>query len=562
MEQPTNQPGIPTFDIEALAWTIPIAIGFYDGERYHEFLKEKESDDIVWKFLQFLEEHYYGYRIYAHCASKFDNKFIMASLVQHNEIIDMEMGLISLKWKRMEISFEDSYLLIPSSLERAAKLFGVEEKKIWNHKETLNPWEMGSKLGVFRDYLKTDCISLSQIMFKVCELLGTNFGVMPSISLSTTAVKVFDKCFHKVDKIDSNEEFEDFIREAIYGGRNEVYQKYGEGINIYDIKSMYVSCYNYPVPVGKLRWIKPDLSKGTLAEAVVKVPKDLYIGPLPLRKGGKLIFPVGEFRSWWDTEELTNALRFGVDLDIKRQLCADEEPVMTGFGQFIGRIRGNKQDEFWKMFGLSVTGKFGQSRWRDEIKHISEIEDLKGWLPIDTNETYFATKKYMTGKSPYIKPAVDMRIRARARIKHLDFILEASKKGKVFYGDTDSIYTTSRLKSGTQVGDLVNLGKAERGYFIRQKLYAVIQKGKMRQKSAGYSDLKLSEEDFKTMLAGKSIETDTENLPAFRSILKTGEFNLFMKGRKIKISESKDNRLTIGNDTQPICLTLKDSPED
>ncbi len=550
-------PSLPTMDIEALNWTIPIAVGFYDGIKYHEFIKEKESQDVVWDFLTFLRENYYGYKIYAHCASRFDNKFIMASLVQHGEKINLDMGLVSLKWEGPNICFEDSYLLVPMSLERAAHLFGAEEKKEWDFSLQLNPWEMGEKLGIFRNYLKTDCMSLSQIMFKVCELMGTTFGVMPSISLSTTAVKVFDKCFYDIDKISPNEEFEDFIRDAIYGGRNEVYCKYGEKINIYDIKSMYVSCYNEPVPIGQMRWIKPDIEKGTLCEATVKVPKDLYIGPLPLRRHGKLIFPTGEFTSWWDTCELRNSLKFRVDVKIRRQLCAEEEPVMDSFGKFIGYIRGNKNDEFWKMFGLSVTGKLGQSRWRDDIKHISDIKDLQGWTPLDGDEKYFSTKRYVNGHMPYVKPAIDMRIRAKARIKHLDFILGAMKKGKVFYGDTDSLYTTAKLPIGKQVGELVSLGKAERGYFIRQKLYGYVQRGKLVQKSSGYSDLKLSEEDFKDLLNGKTLDTDTISLPSVRSVLREEEVKLLSKGRKIRVDNNKENRVTVGEDTEPVHLVPK-----
>ena len=541
------------FDVEAVNWTIPIAVGFFDGYNYHEFIKKQENDDVIWEFLSLLKERFRGIKLYAHCASKFDNKFILASLCKHGQTVGLELGLVKLRWKEPNITFEDSYLLVPMSLARMNKMFGVEEKGTWEHDKGLRPWEMGDSFPTFREYLKNDCTSLSHSLHKLCELLGYTFGIMPSISLSTTSVKAFDKCFYDLDEIYPNEEYEEFIREATYGGRNEVYKRYGEDINLYDVHWMYTSCYDTPVPTGRMRWVKPNLDIGTLAEATVRVPKDWYIGPLPYRLDRRLIFPVGEFTSWWDVNELRSAAEMGVDITIRRQLYCEEEPILKDFGVFMSRLRGGKKDNFWKIFGLALSGKFGQSRWRDSIKHISEISDMKGYTPLDDEELYFTTKEYLDRKAPYIRPAVSMRVRSEARIRHLKLILQALKFGEVFYSDTDSIFTTTQLPTSGEVGGLTFLGKADKGYFIRQKLYATIVKGKMRQKSAGYSDLKLSEEDFISLLNGTDLEVGADVLSSYRTILKQKELSLLDRGRLIKGSLG-DNRIPVGNDTKPICL--------
>jgi hypothetical protein len=553
--------GIPVYDIECIQWTIPIAVGFYDGYNYHEFIKESENDDVIWRFLCYLKESFQGIKLYAHCGSKFDSKFVLDSLCKHGEVVSLEAGFIRLKWKGANITFEDSYLILPMKLSRATKIFGVEEKKVWKHEETVEPWKMGETLSTFRSYLRTDCLALSQSIYKLCELLGTTFGQMPSISLSTTAAKIFDKCFYPVQQIDPNEQFEDFIRKAIYGGRNEVYKRYGEGVRHYDIKSMFVSCYNSPVPIGKMRWIRADIDKGTLAEATVKVPKDWYIGPLPYRQSieglplrDKLVFPVGEFTGWWDMEELRYATELGVDIAIRRQLYCEEEPILESFGKFVATLRGTRQDEFWKFFGLALSGKFGQGRWRDAIRHVSEIRDFRGYYPIDRDETYFSTKEYIRGGAPYIKPAVSMRIRTMARIKHLKLILGALDKGQIFYGDTDSIFTTSNLPTGEQVGDLIFIEEASRGYFIRQKFYALEVQGRFRQVSAGYSDLKLNKEDFTNLLNGQGLDIESIKLPSYRHLLQGREFELLERSRSIKLSQEIDSRVPDGNDTRPIHL--------
>jgi len=547
--------GVPTFDLETIHWSIPIAVGFFDGYGYTEFIKESEDEDVVWKFLSYLKEYHGGIKLYAHCASKFDNKFILASLCQHSEAVSLEAGLMRLRWKGPNITFEDSYPIVPMSLERMNKMFGVEEKGEWKHEMGLSPWEMNEKLPTFKAYLRNDCISLSHSMYRLCEMLGTTFGQMPSISLATTSAKVFDRCFYPVDSIEPNEEFEEFIRKAIYGGRNEVYRRYGENINMYDIHWMYTSCYDTPVPTGKMRWTKENIDRGTLAEATVKVPKDWYLGPLPKKIRGKLTFPVGEFTDWWDMRELRNAAEMGIDIAIRRQLYCEEEPVLETFGKFVSKLRNTSKDLYWKVFGLSLSGKFGQGRWRDSVRHISDIKDMKGYTPLDEREEYFVTKEYSGRRAPYIKPLVAMRIRAEARIRHLKIILDALKSGEIFYGDTDSIFTTATLTTGKEVGDLVYIGKAERGYFVRQKLYGIIQEGRLTQKSAGYSDVKLSENDLKNLLDGKNLNTETSLLTSYRATLSERDVRLLTYARQIK-GEMGDNRIPIGNDSQPICLPL------
>jgi len=543
---------IPTFDIETVSWKIPISVGFFDGYNYHEFIKESEDDDVIWKFLCFVRDNFPGIKIFAHCASHFDNKFLLAALSEREENISLEAGLAKLTWLGPKVTFMDSYLLVPMSLRRMGEMFGVGEKEMWDHESTQNPWEMGEKLTAFKEYQRTDCILLSKAIRSLCEELGMYFGVMPSISISTTAVKAFDKFFYSLDQISSNEYAEQFIREAIYGGRNEVYKRYGENINVYDINSMYVSCYDVPIPIGNLRWIKGDLDRGSLIEATVKVPTDLYIGPLPLHYQGKLVFPVGEFKGWWDARELRNAVEnFGVDISIRRQLCAEELPVLKEFGEFMGRLRFTPLRRFWKIFGLSISGKFGQSRWRDTVRHSSEIRNFTGYTPLDKDENYFKITEYIRGRNPYIKPAVSMRVRAEARIRHLNWLAKAMKQGEIYYSDTDSVFTNSVLPTSDNPGDLTNWEKAKRGYFIRPKLYGVVTKKSLIQRSAGFSDLKLSEADFKSLLGGDLIERPYEELAGLSRILKAGEVELLQRRRKLRATTGF-GRIPEGNDTIPL----------
>ena len=50
--------GVPTFGFETVGFAMVTAIGFFDGEEYYEWYQEKEDQNLVWVFLQFLKGNY------------------------------------------------------------------------------------------------------------------------------------------------------------------------------------------------------------------------------------------------------------------------------------------------------------------------------------------------------------------------------------------------------------------------------------------------------------------------------------------------------------------------
>jgi len=556
---------VPTYDIEAIDWVNPIAVGLFDGITYREFLQTSDKDDVIWKFLEYLRDNLKGIRLYAHNAAKYDAKFILAKLQEKKEPIRMEAGLYRLVWLRARITFEDSYVALPGSLKALSEGFGVSQKLEWEHKDTEYPWVMRPQdLDSFRAYLKRDCLSLSEVMEKYCEKLLTSFQVTPSLTLALTAMKAFDKNYYPVKKIDSNERFEKQIRLATYGGRNEVYRRYGENLNFYDVRSMFMSCYDVPVPIGKLLWTTPNIDTGTLARARVKVPTSFYIGPLPVRYRGRLTFPVGDLPpGWWDTSWLRFAAELGCDISILQQLRADEEPILKDFAEDTYRFRVNSTKEIesrlWKLFGLRLSGKFGQSRWQSRIVHADEIKDYTGSHPLDANEEYHEFTEYISGhRAPYIKPAISMRIRSEAGIRHTKLLLEALSRGDLYYGDTDSIVTSATLPIGKGLGELQLVNKALRGYFIQCKFYGYVSPmGVLHQTSAGFRDFRLDEEDFEKLLDGKTVDEGFYlSLSNWREVLKKAAVRKINRHRTISSTLGFRNRRQLGKDTKPLRLHL------
>ena len=542
----------PVYDIESIQWVNPIAVGYYIDERYHEVLKTSDDHDVMWSFLQEVRK-YENAKFYAHNAANYDNKFVLDCLARHDEEVRFIAGLGKIVWVKPNISFEDSFLLLGRNLATCCEAFNVPRKLTWEHDTTVNPWEMGPRLDTFRQYLRRDCISLSESLDKFIDLLLSNFGILPSSTLALTAAKSFDKGFFPLKKIASNEAYEFAIRDATYGGRNEVYKRYGESIYLYDVKRMFMSCYDTPVPIGKMSWITPNIDRGTLAEAMVKVP-DTQVGPLPYRYMGRLIFPVGIFRGWWDMVELRNAVRKGVDIKLLRQLEGEEEPILKPFSDLVNQLsNGSNQalGSIWKLFGLRLSGKFGQHKSRTEIKHVRDTA-ANEYNPIDQGEVYHEVDSILnTHQSPYTKPAINMRIRAEARVRHLNKLLEAKD---IYYCDTDSVYTTSEMSTGDNIGELKQIGYAKRAYFVGNKFYGYVDdNNQLKQKTAGYRDYQLTEYDFRRVLKGEEIACSFKRIGDWKSVVHGDGVNLV--NRKFTFRQSDfGNRIMGDAETSPIKL--------
>lgn len=545
---------VPVFDLECMNWTLPIAVGYIVNNEYYEVLKTSESCDVIWEFLKEISK-YKGTKFFAHNAAGYDNKFLLDSLTKHGQTVEFKAGLGGLKWVETNISFEDSYLILGRSLAACCEAFEVPRKLEWNHSETVNIWEMNSKLDSFRAYMKRDVIALSMVLEAFSRQLLDLFGVVPSLTMSLTAVKAFSRDFFPVEQIYTNEEYESFIRQATYGGRNEVYKRYGENIYFYDVKRMFMSCYDTPIPIGKLGWCRPNIDKGVLAEAAVYVPEWMHIGPLPYRHKRHLLYPVGKFQGWWDMHLLRFAALLGCDIKILRQLDGAEAPILNDFGKMVGKlgeISNAEMAKIWKIFGLRLTGKFGQHRLRTEIKHISKIKDQTGYYPIDPSELYQEKTVYQDGnKSPYIKPAVNMRIRSEASVRHLKLLLKAEDP---YYCDTDSIYTTFKQEEGTIPGTLRQIDFASKGWFIGSKFYGYInQNGIMKQKTAGFHDFHLTEHDFQKLIDGKEVPGTFTTMGNWREVLKGKGVERLSHSHTFS-DRPINNRIMDGINTRPIKL--------
>ena len=534
-----DRPALPsvysmvTDDDGERAW--PKVIGLYLGDRdeYVEFHKNGEEQEIIWEFLSFVKDSCSHTTLYANDAVDSDHKFIVNALVRHGEDLEFPGGTAKIRWVGPKIDFMDAYQVMAMGLNKASRAMQVTRRLSGDNGHDPK--------------LYSDCIALSETLQTFEDMINSHFpgvSATKSSTLSLTAVKIFDKRYFPMKEINPNEEFEEYLRLATYAGRNEVYRRYGETINMYDIRGNYISCYDAPMPVGKLRWTRPNIDHGTLAEAKVSVPYNLFIGPLPCRINGKLVFPTGNIVGWWDMTDLRGAAELGCDMDILRQLECDEVPIMKGFGSRVCELRDEAEygqhnpdlGRIFKTLGLRLCGKLGQHRVRTEVRKTCSINNLVGWSPLDEEETYHErTVKLKGSRMPYVKPGINMRVRAEARKRHLKHLLEAENRGKLFYCDVDSVNTTADLEVGMRHGELQLKDKAMRAYFIKPKVYGYIdQYGKTRQRTAGFKDLPLTEVELEGLIRGEEIQCKWKGLTGWKDLMSADGIRVVERRRTLR----------------------------
>ena len=547
---------LPTFDLNIVGNDEVGRIGFYDGKEYIEFIKEGEDDDVVWRFLQ--EVKLLKVKVvYSQEAQYCGNKFILDCLMRHEQRIVANSALMSVKWENASVHFKDSNSLLKMDLKDACILFNV-------------PYEIGTdtNLTMVGNRLKRDVVSLSVAYTEFVHRLFTVFNLSarggPGETLALTSLRVFEM-FHDLDEISINKRMWGEVRQALYATRNEVYNRYGENLEYFDMRSMYPSCYGENVPTGNLSWIAPNLSRGTLAMARVSVPEEWQIGPLPVYCNNNFVFPVGTFEGWWDVVELRYAKELGCKVRLIKQLEAEETSILKEFGDFMCKLRDQEDvrlGQVWKQIAILLTGKFAQSRPYTYLRHISVIEDPDGWEPISIGSPYFLglqkEQRYTNAR-----PAVTMRIRALARVKHHRMLMSVLEQGgEPYYCDTDSIFCTGGLDMpvGPEPGELKLEDTIQRAYFIMNKFYAYIDdKSRLRKRTAGFREPTMKEYQFKALLDGGQvgIETGTADLSGLRDIAKNGHV-IFNGGRRsIRRPEDGQNRIIEGNATRPFVLDIK-----
>jgi len=460
-----------------------VLIGAYDGQEFRTFKK-------LFDLTQYLLNHVWCRTWYAHNGGGYDYRYFLddgptRALIDRSSILLINGRLASFKFKS-GVSFRDSYCLLPQGLNALSVGFGFGGKMEYddyeNHSDPL-------KLS---KYLRDDCEQLYAILRAFRKEVPTE----PRLTLAGTALAVwrgmYPKYWRWLREHKLSAAAEEFIREGYCGGRVEVFNQMGANLSYFDVNSMYPTEMLKGIPWGYWDWSKDALAERAYSKklpgiyaADVDVPP-MNIPPLPRRKGGKLLFPIGKLSGVWALPELLYAESLGVDIRriTKAVVFKEEREIFTDyvrrFWQMKNEGTGAKRTVA-KLLLNSLYGKFGQrSEYSNIVGPNEAMERLKAGESIEVFDRemglYIASEK---ARRDFIRPEIAAYITSRARISlHKGMNYLENSGYTVYYCDTDSIITDFRgvcldreFRSGKAMGEWEREKEIDLGVFIAPKTY-------------------------------------------------------------------------------------------
>lgn len=477
-----------TYDIEAQKWNNFLMAGFYDGSEYFHF---KTIDDLC---NHALKRRFEGYHIYAHYGGGYDHRFVLDWILKNRPdlnvtIIENHGLILGLKVYKTILkdgketpkniwNFWDSFQVLKGSLKELTTVFNVQHKKL----STINAKYI-TDTPEAREYLKYDVIGLYEVIEQFYNLSLLS-GLNHKMTTSSLAMSVFrlkylnDTILYKL-----TEDKEEFVRQGYYGGRTEIFKMIAYNVYEYDVNSMYVSAMLNPLPYGsKGTWAKDydftDHNTVAFCEVIAQCPSNLHIPILPFKTTeGKLIFPTGNFKGVYFSEELKESLKYGYKLKILRALVFPATPFLRQYAMDTWHIREenpgkNPLNITAKLMGNGLYGKFAQSRERELITQLNFKEGAeKGYKLIFPEYNLWKVPTY--SNSPSILPHISAAITSYSRIAlHRFLMLEPER---VVYCDTDSVFIEGKeLKSGKGLGELKFEKQYEKFAAIQPKFYYAV----------------------------------------------------------------------------------------
>lgn len=446
-----------TWDIEANNWWDLVCIGVWDGKQYYHFT------DIGLFIEHILRREYRHWRWFAHFGGRYDLNFIFDWLRNRNDLGvsfycsgSMVLQMTIRRGDRVA-KFCDSYRLLQGSLRDLGMAFDVKHKKteidfsnIVYNKQLL-------------EYNEQDC----RCLYEVLESFFEQTGVM-SETFATQALRVFRKDFLKEKIWKPHQNVLDFCRESYHGGHVEVFKRHCLSLNAYDVNSMYPFVMKQAIPVQYIGESRKRIgSKYGFVRAVVKIP-EMYTPPLPYRLN-KLYFPMGQLEGVWSTEELDVAESMGVKIiSILKGVYFECREIFSEYVDNLYALKkrsGEPTRTIAKLLLNSLYGKFGQQ----PVKriYVTEKDGPNGCYPIlrpDGVPSGFAYYE-RSSNSAYLLPHLASAVTSKARLVLLERLDTTS-----YYCDTDSVFTTSDIKVGNDLGDWTLVGTGE-CTFVQPKLY-------------------------------------------------------------------------------------------
>lgn len=461
------------FDIESNNWKDYVIGGIFDGENFHHYDTLKGLTDALNK--------YDNVKIFAHFGGIFDFLFLINQWgVDKMLNCDLIMrGSSIFSFKMGSNTFYDSSGILPFSLEKAAKAFDVEHKKLnIDHSKTKYITKSLIK------YLEHDCKALHEVISKFYEakiLRNVNFKA----TLASQSLEVLRKYLTAPIPSINNKEVDQFIRQAYAGGRVEIFKPIYEDshapLYYYDFNSLYPSVMQTMDVPGKLKRISKDITPLSFTDCIVEAPKDIYLPLLWQKTKQKFTFPVGKFRGVFPGLELIEAKKQGYIIH-KVNKSFEFENLGSLFKDYINDLyflKNNAKDNVQRQIAkLLLNAGYGRMAIKRERETLCIDDGGTGITPLDIYIGELRLAKKATHFKGFSHAGIGALVTAHARIKL--FKAMQSVESELYYCDTDSIVTTKKMPCSTNIGELKLEGTANRACFLLPKTYIFNNDVKMK----------------------------------------------------------------------------------
>ena len=421
-----------TMDLETLNINnilIPYLLCWYNNGKTHSYFitNPEELKDLTSNSSETLDQHvlamildamkdickrkYKNYKIYMHNFSRFDGYFLVKYLSQLGYCgpIINKGKIISCKFTLYEtntnVTFMDSFLLLPSSLRDLSESFQVDNPKSFfpfkitdiNYSGSVPDIKLfdnissddyekykesyKNKIWNFKEesvkYCNIDCISLFQILDKFNQLIFNKFklNIVNYPTLPSLAFGLFRTHYLKKDSIHMlSGKLADDIRSGYTGGAVDMYIPNGTNIHVYDVNSLYPFVMrDKKMPIGTHTYfqgniLKVDPNAFGFFYCKIKAPDNLkhpiLQTHLKTKNGLRTVAPLGTWEGMYFSEELYNAEKFGYKFDILWGYTFDKDFIFKDYINDLYNLRLSypKTDTMnmtAKLLLNSLYGRFG-----------------------------------------------------------------------------------------------------------------------------------------------------------------------------------------------------------
>ena len=452
--------------------------------------KGLSASDKFCKFLDSLDE---DAQIYFHNGSRYDVKILLENLLKlantsnHSPVdfIVTNGSLLTitiLKKNGKLLIIKDSCQILPVGLATLAKDFNVKHQKqeigdivakCANLEEVLSDEMI--------EYNKYDVLALAEVMNVFSKIVLTYFdiNIFNIISISSLSKAIFYNNYYNPDKMPLYtlpKKVHSFIQEAYRGGRCESFYKgkITKDIYHYDINSLYPYCGTFKMPVGKPTYLnnlnKITDIKGYLTrnvgfyKVIVSSPNNLAYQFHGIIKDNVYMFPkLSKCELVCYSEEILYGISIGYKYQLIDGYCFKEglKEVCTDFFKDVTQLKqdaekNNQKGLRWvfKIIANSGYGFFAFNKYNREVlkSYNNEMDGHLQSLMLQGNSNIYNLDGLVISSEKdnvlleNINIPLGACITANARILMHKIMHDIDRcGGKVYYTDTDSIFTDIKL---------------------------------------------------------------------------------------------------------------------